>query len=77
LLSERLRRLVASLPEKQRMIVILRYAEDLDPNEIGELLGMSAGTVRSDLHRALALLREKAPRVLGEELYGPVRNQSL
>src|SRR5215475_2163588 len=29
LLNERMRRLVASLPEKQRMIVILRYGEDL------------------------------------------------
>src|SRR5262245_48707327 len=37
LLSERLRRLVASLPEKQRMIVILRYGEDMDSEEIGDL----------------------------------------
>ena len=75
-LSERLRRLVASLPEKQRIIVVLRYSEDMDPEEIGELLGISAGTVRSYLHRALALLREKAPRTLGEELYGQIRKQS-
>lgn len=75
-LSERLRRLVASLPERQRMIVILRYSEDMDPEEIAELLGMPAGTVRSHLHRALALLREKAPRALGEELYGQIRKQS-
>ena len=76
LLSERLRRLVASLPEKQRMIVILRYSEDMEPEEIAELLSMSAGTVRSYLHRALALLREKAPRALGEEVYGQIRKQS-
>src|SRR5437879_4288912 len=30
LLQERLRRLVASLPEKPRMVVILRYGEDMD-----------------------------------------------
>jgi RNA polymerase sigma-70 factor (sigma-E family) len=76
LLSERLRRLVASLPEKQRMIVILRYGEDMDSDEIAEVMGMPAATVRSYLHRALALLREKAPRALREELYGPVRNPS-
>jgi RNA polymerase sigma factor (sigma-70 family) len=46
LLSDRLRRLVASLPEKQRMIVILRYGEDLDSEEIGEVLDMPASTVR-------------------------------
>ena len=40
LLSERLRRLVASLPEKQRIVVILRYAEDMDSEEIGEMLDM-------------------------------------
>ena len=44
--------------------------------EIGELLGISAGTVRRYLPRALALLREKAPRALGEELYGQIRKQS-
>jgi RNA polymerase sigma factor (sigma-70 family) len=76
LLSERLRRLVASLPEKQRMIVILRYGEDLDSEEIGEVLDMPASTVRSYLLRALELLREKAPRILGEEFNGPVRKRS-
>ncbi len=76
LLSERLRRLVASLPEKQRIIVILRYAEDMDSDEIGKTLDMPASTVRSYLQRALTMLREKAPRALGEELYGSVRKQS-
>src|SRR5215510_3955382 len=56
-LSERLRRLVASLPEQQRMIVILRYGEEMDSDEIGQLLDLPASTVRSNLHRALARLR--------------------
>ena len=55
-----LRRLVASLPEKQRMIIILRYQEDLGPIEIGALLDISVNTVKSQLQRALILLREKA-----------------
>src|SRR5205085_7361908 len=71
LLSERLRRLVGSLPEKQRMIVILRYGEDLDSDEIGAILDLPASTVRTYLQRALTMLREKAPRALGEALYGP------
>jgi RNA polymerase sigma-70 factor (ECF subfamily) len=66
LLRERLRRLVASLPEKSRMVVILRYGEDLDVDEIGRILKMPVRTVWSNLYRALALLREKAPRYLGE-----------
>jgi RNA polymerase sigma-70 factor (ECF subfamily) len=76
LLSERIRRLVASLPEQQRLIVILRYGEDMDSDEIGELLHLPASTVRSNLLRALSKLREKAQRTLGEEFYGVIRKQS-
>jgi RNA polymerase sigma-70 factor (ECF subfamily) len=76
LLSERLRRLVASLPEKQRMVVILRYGEDLDSDEIAELLSIPASTVRTYLQRALAMLRDKAPHALGEEIDGPLRKRT-
>jgi len=68
LLRERLRRLVASLPEKPRLVVLLRFGEDLDPDEIGRLLKMPVRTVWSHLYRALALLRQKASRYLGEEV---------
>src|SRR5438093_13683053 len=34
LLAEKLRRLVASLPVKQRMVVVLRYGEDMEVEEI-------------------------------------------
>jgi RNA polymerase sigma-70 factor (ECF subfamily) len=76
LLNEILRGLVGSLPEKHRMIVILRYAEDMNSDEIGAAMDMPAATVRSYLQRALALLREKAPRALGEEIDGSIRKQS-
>jgi RNA polymerase sigma-70 factor (ECF subfamily) len=64
LLEERLRRLVASLPEKPRAVIILRYGEDLDPEEIGRILAMPVNTVWSHLQRATALLREKAAAVV-------------
>jgi RNA polymerase sigma-70 factor (ECF subfamily) len=57
-----LRRLVAALPERPRMIVILRFQEDLEPAEIAALLEIPLGTVKSNLHRALALLRAKMER---------------
>jgi RNA polymerase sigma-70 factor (ECF subfamily) len=76
LLDERLRRLVASLPEIQRLVVILRFGEDLDSEEIGAALDMPSPTVRSHLQRALALLREKAPRILGEKFHESIRRQS-
>ena len=59
LLNKRLRQLVETLPEKARTVVILRYQEDLDPTEISEMLAMPISTVKSHLHRSLALLRGK------------------
>lgn len=57
MLNERLRKLVEKLPEAARMVVLLRYQEDLDPSEIAEMLNMSISTVKSRLHRSLAFLR--------------------
>jgi RNA polymerase sigma factor (sigma-70 family) len=45
------------LPPRQRAVVVLRFYQDLPLTEIAELLGRPAGTVRSDLHRALTYSR--------------------
>jgi RNA polymerase sigma-70 factor (ECF subfamily) len=62
LLGATLRRLVASLPETPRMVMVLRYQEDWEPSEIAEMLAMPVATVKSHLQRSLALLREKLAR---------------
>ena len=62
MLARSLRRLVARLPERSRMIVILRFQEDLEPAEIAETLDIPLGTVKSNLHRSLAVLRGKLER---------------
>lgn len=62
LLQDSLRRQVAALPEQQKMAVILRYQEDLNPGEIAELLEMPVATVKSHLRRALEALRAKVGR---------------
>ena len=62
MLGETLRRLIATLPETPRMVMILRYQEDLDPAEIGQMMEMPVATVKSHLQRSLALLREKLAR---------------
>ncbi len=62
LLGETLRRLIATLADAPRMVMILRYQEDLDPMEIAQLLDMPVATVKSHLQRSLALLRGKLER---------------
>ena len=57
MLQSRIRKMVETLPEKARMVVLLRYQEDMDPGEIAEMLEMPVSTVKSHLHRSLALLR--------------------
>jgi len=64
-LSERLRQLVASLPPKARAVVVLRFQEEMDPEEIARVMGIPAGTVKSQLQRSLAMLRQKIGRALG------------
>jgi RNA polymerase sigma-70 factor (sigma-E family) len=46
------------LPPRQRAVIVLRYWEDLTDAQIAAILGCSPGTVRSQLSRALAKLRE-------------------
>ncbi len=68
-LLNRLRQTLDALPEKQRMMVILRYQEDLGPAEIAELMRVPVNTVKSTLHRSLEELRKKLTRSLGEVRY--------
>jgi RNA polymerase sigma-70 factor (sigma-E family) len=48
-----------TLTPHQREIVVLRYFDDRSENEVAELLGVTPGTVRSTLSRAVAQLREQ------------------
>jgi RNA polymerase sigma-70 factor (ECF subfamily) len=64
LLQQTLRRYVATLPATPRLIVTLRYQEDLDPSEIAQVLEMPLNTVKSHLRRSLAILKEKVARNL-------------
>jgi RNA polymerase sigma factor (sigma-70 family) len=57
-LVESLRR----LPHRQRAVVVLRYYLDLPEADIGAILNMRPGTVKSSLHRALARLHTEVDR---------------
>jgi len=56
-LRRRLRTGLASLPERQRAVIVMHDVEGFTHGEIGEMLGMPEGTARSDLHHARAALR--------------------
>jgi RNA polymerase sigma-70 factor (ECF subfamily) len=51
------RALLAQLPERQRLVLFLRYYADLDYDAIATALGISSGTVGATLHAAHATLR--------------------
>ena len=57
-LREKVVRALGRLPERQRAIVLLRHYQDQSLEEIAQTLGISIGTVKSSLHRALARLRQ-------------------
>jgi len=63
-------RMLMSLPESQRAVLVLRYGEDLTPEEIAKTTGDPVATVKSHLQRGLQLLRRKGAVVLKEYVRG-------
>jgi len=61
--KQRLRAALAKLPVKERAAVVLREIEGLTTAEVAAALGSTEGTVRSQIFRAMAKLRE----MLGQE----------
>ncbi|MDZ4802207.1 MAG: sigma-70 family RNA polymerase sigma factor [Bryobacteraceae bacterium] len=61
-LRSRLQTLIGSMPERARSVLLLRYQEDMEPTEIAGVLGLPVNTVKSQLHRSLAMLRDKLQR---------------
>src|SRR5580698_8650898 len=56
-LADTLRRAVDRLPQRMRAAVVLRYFEDMTEAEVADALGVSLGTVKSTVSRAVAKLR--------------------
>lgn len=55
--------LVATLPERQRLALFLRYYADLDYRQIANILGVTTGTVSASLHAAHNTLRQALSEV--------------
>ncbi len=73
-LGVRLEQLLTTLPQPQRAALVLRYQEDLAPEEIAATLDAPLATVKSHLQRGLKLLRAKAADHLKE--YVRVKEQA-
>lgn len=67
-LGARIELLLAELPEAQRAALVLRYQEDLLPDEIASVLAAPVATVKSHLQRGLKQLRSLAACRLKEYL---------
>ena len=53
---------IATLPARQRAVIVLRYFEGLSELEIGAALGCAPGTVKSLASRAIERLRKEIAR---------------
>jgi RNA polymerase sigma-70 factor (ECF subfamily) len=54
---------LAALPERQRIVMVLHYLEGLSVAEVAHVLGISEGTVKTQLHRG----RDALASVIGED----------
>jgi len=63
-----MRRCIAELDADFREALILRDVESLSYEEIVEITGVAEGTVKSRIHRARALLKQRVSEALGESL---------
>ena len=72
-MAEVVRRALDRLPDRMRAAVMLRYFEDMTEPEIATALGISLGTVKSTVSRAVAKLRIDAELGAGTEDGGLLR----
>ncbi|MFI6333238.1 SigE family RNA polymerase sigma factor [Micromonospora chersina] len=64
------------LPARERAVLVLRYDEDLADVQISQLLGCTAGAVRSAAHRGLTALRKDSVLVDAVISYRPRKGVS-
>ncbi len=60
--EELVRRLLAGLPEDQRIVILLKEYQALTFREIAEVLEVAEGTVKARLYRGLRTMREQLER---------------
>ncbi|WP_442597559.1 RNA polymerase sigma factor SigW [Neobacillus sp. D3-1R] len=58
-LEETIQREILKLPDKYRTVIVLKYIEELSLIEIGEILNLPIGTVKTRIHRGREALRKQ------------------
>ncbi len=64
--QDRLNALLLQLPAKYREAVVLRFVEDLSYADVAEILRQPIGTIKSNVHRGVHMLRKALPSELDE-----------
>lgn len=73
--GEIVQRAVMNLPERYRVVVVMRHLQDMSIDEIASQLDLPSGTVKTHLFRGREMLRERLKPVLGIETDG--RKQAI
>ena len=68
--NEVLHQAILNLPEKYRLVVVMRHLQDMSVEEIGRVLELPTGTVKTHLFRAREMLRGRLRPVLEMETDG-------
>ncbi len=63
--KELVRRAVESLPDRQRVTLVLAYYQGLSYREVAGVLNCSIGTVKTQMFRALRTLAQRLPDISG------------
>jgi RNA polymerase sigma-70 factor (ECF subfamily) len=63
--KQQVHRALASLPDRQRVTVVLAYYQGMSYPEVATTLNCSVGTVKTQMFRALRTLAQRLPDVSG------------
>lgn len=74
--ARRLREAVRQLPPEYRLVLVLHDMEDLSDQDIAEVTGLRAGTIRVRLHRARLFVRKELARRETSRVRRPARDAS-